>query len=166
MVFDSRANFWLFRPPKAWWSQTRRQRSTSRSLALIYFVHLVERWEDYAMNFVIVIRGRQGETPGKSNRKKKSNAASTTSSTWLQLPNRREYHPLNSRQPRETLSGIKKRRTPCWICYNHLQKDYKNEMHLPQLRQPGVNFHMNLSKKNLVMRNFPRLSRMQGGCSG
>ena len=96
----------------------------------------------------------------------KSNAASTTSSTWLQLPNRREYHPLNSRQPRETLSWKKKRRTPCWMCYNHLQKDYKNEMHLPQLRQPGVNFHMNLSKKNLLMRNFPRLSPMQGGCSG
>ena len=28
----------------------------------------IERWEDYAMNLVIVSRGRQGETPGKSKR--------------------------------------------------------------------------------------------------
>ena len=53
-------------------------------------------WEDYAMNLVILIRDRQ---------------------------ERRQYHPLNSRQPRESLSENKQWRTPRWICYNHLQKD-------------------------------------------
>ena len=34
--FNSQAKFWIFRPPMASWSQTRKQRSTSRSLALTY----------------------------------------------------------------------------------------------------------------------------------
>ena len=33
--FVSQAKFWIFRPPKALWSQTRNQRPTSTSLALI-----------------------------------------------------------------------------------------------------------------------------------
>ena len=46
-----------------------------------------------------------------------------------------------------------------WTCYNHLQKDYKIEMHLPQLRQLGVAQSMMLSKNNLLVRNFhPLLS--------
>ena len=35
-LFDSEAKFWIFRPPMALWSQTRKQRSTSRRLALIH----------------------------------------------------------------------------------------------------------------------------------
>ena len=83
-----------------------------------------------------------------------------TSSPWLQLSNRRQYHPLNSRQPRDTLSENKKWRTPCWICCNHLQKDWKNEMLIPQPRQLGVTLRMKLSQNNLVMRNFPWLPPM------
>ena len=44
------------------------------------------------------------------------NAASKTWSPWLQLPNRRLYHPLSCRQLQETLSEKKKWRTPCWLC--------------------------------------------------
>ena len=35
-LFDSLAKIWIFRPPMALWSQARKQRSTSRSAALIY----------------------------------------------------------------------------------------------------------------------------------
>ena len=48
-------------------------------------------------------------------------------------------------------------RTPCWICCNHLQKDWKNEMLTPQPRQLGVTLRMKLSQNNLVMRNCPWL---------
>ena len=48
----------------------------------------------------------------------------------------------------------KKWRTPCWICYNHLQKEWKNEMHLPGLRQLGATLRMKLSKNSLMVRNF------------
>ena len=46
-------------------------------------------------------------------------------------------HPLNSRQPEETLSE-KKWRTPCWVCGGHVQKDQKSTMHLPQLQKIGA----------------------------
>ena len=39
-LFDSTAKSWTFRPPEALWSQTRKQMSTSRNLALM--VHLLE----------------------------------------------------------------------------------------------------------------------------
>ena len=38
-------------------------------------------------------------------------------------PNRRQYHPSNSRQPKETLSENKKWCTPVWTGYNHEQND-------------------------------------------
>ena len=41
------------------------------------------------------------------------------------------------------------------------QKDWKNEMHLPQLRQLEVAPRMKLSKNNLLMRYFPRLPPMR-----
>ena len=39
---------------------------------------------------------------------------------------------------------------------SHLQKDQKNEMHLPQLRQLRVTLHMQLSKNNLIIIIFPQ----------
>ena len=60
----------------ALWSQTRKQRSTSRSLALIYGyiwckIHRqCHRREDFAVCLVIVIRGHQEKLPRLSNGKK------------------------------------------------------------------------------------------------
>ena len=42
-----------------------------------------------------------------------------------------------------------------------LQKDQKNKMHLPQLRQLGVVLSMKLSKNNLLVINFHLLSPMR-----
>ena len=88
----------------ALWSQTRKQRCTSGSLAFIHgyirwkIRHQCYHWEDYAMNWVILVRGRQEKLlyyqKKKKKNRKKSNAASKTSSPWLQLPNRKLYHPL------------------------------------------------------------------------
>ena len=43
----------------------------------------------------------------------------------------------------------------------HQLKDWKNKMHLPQLRQLRVTVSIELSKKNLLMMNFPWLPPMQ-----
>ena len=47
------------------------------------------------------------------------------------------------------MSENKKWKTPCWICYNNLPKDWKNEIHHPQLRQLGVALRMKLSDEKL-----------------
>ena len=55
------AKSWTIRPPTALWSQTHKQKSASRSLALFFgwtwwkIQHQCNRWEDYAMNLVILI---------------------------------------------------------------------------------------------------------------
>ena len=43
---------------------------------------------------------------------------------------------------------------------SHLQKEQKHTMHLPQLQKLGVTLSM-LSRKNLLMTNFSRLSPMR-----
>ena len=62
----------------------------------------------YAMSKVILDRARQEKLPDYEKVRKSSNAASKTSSPWWQLLNRMQYHPLNSRQPENTLSDKKK----------------------------------------------------------
>ena len=49
-------------------------------------------------------------------------AAWKIASSWLHLPNRRQYHPLNFQQPKETLSENKQEvEDNSRICFNHLQ---------------------------------------------
>ena len=155
------------------WSQTHKRRSTSRRLALIYGyiwwkIHRqYYRWEDYAMNLVILVRGREEKLPDCHKVRKWPNATSKkTSSQWLQLPNRRQYRPLNFRQPGENIKREKVEDTILDLLKNLLQKDWKNEMHLPQLRQLGVILSMKLSKNNLLMRNIFRLFLVRGRYSG
>ena len=64
-------------------------------------------WEVCAMSMVILIRGRQEKLPDYQKVRKWSNAASKTSSPWYQLPNKKLYHPLDPRQPKENLEREK-----------------------------------------------------------
>ena len=69
--------FWVFRPPVAFWFQTRRSRSISWSLALIcgYVWWKILRqcycWEDHAMSLVFLCRGASGNTSRSENKCKK-----------------------------------------------------------------------------------------------
>ena len=66
---DSEAKSWTLRPTTALWSQTHKQRSTTRSLALIdgcmwwNILRQCYHQEDCAMHLVILIRGRQEKLP-------------------------------------------------------------------------------------------------------
>ena len=68
-LINKQAKFWMFRPPMAWWCRPRKQRSTSRSLALVSgdiwwnFLRPCCHWEDNAMNLFNLTRGRQEKFP-------------------------------------------------------------------------------------------------------
>ena len=112
-LFDSQANFWIFRPPLALCSQTQAN-VYIKELGACLWVHLVKGSPS------VLSLGRlcnelgyccswpTEETPRVSKGKK----VIECNIEKLRLHGCR-YHPLNSRHPRETLSENKKWRTPC-----------------------------------------------------
>ena len=156
--FDSSSNSWNFRPPMPLSSQTRKRRSTSRNLALICWRSCVSAIVGKIMQriwlflFVAVRRTPQivkrEERDRMQHRKLRPRGCShqTEGITifWIY------------RQPRDILSDHKKWRTPCSICYDHLQKHKRYEMHLLHLQKLGVIVSVKLSKNKEKQRNFAR----------
>ena len=88
--------------PKALCSQTRKQKSTTRTWRLSLGscggrFNISAIVGKTAMNLAILIRGGQEKLPDCQKVRKVSNAASKTSLPWLQFPKRKQHHPLNSR---------------------------------------------------------------------
>ena len=101
---------------------------------------------------VILIRGWQKETPRFP--KKEGNRIATTSNTsfpLLQLANKCPHHPLNSRQPTETLSKNKLEDTMLGLGCICLNSD--------KLGWP----YAWSCRRSLLLRNFPRLPPMRWG---
>ena len=137
-------------------SETRQRKSTSRSLALAHgyiwwkipVSTVVGKTLQWSWLFLFVADWRK--LPDYQKVRKLSNATSKKLRRMVEVPHRRQYHPVNVRQPKKALSENKMWRTPCWIRYN-----------LPQLRHLWVTLSMKLSKNNLLMTYFPRLSSMR-----
>ena len=110
-IFDNGATFWIFRPPMALLSHTRQRKSTSRSLALAhgYICWQITVRTVVGKNFAMDFRGRQEENSQILKKVRKlPNATSKKLRPMVAVP---QYHPVNVREPRETLSENKKWRT-------------------------------------------------------
>ena len=90
------------------------------------------------MNWVI-LSWPSGETPRLSKGKKVVERSIENFVPMIAvIKNKKLYHPLNSRPPKDTLSEKKKLRTPCLICWSHQRKDEKKTMYLLELQMLAV----------------------------
>ena len=144
---------WIFRSPMTLWSQTHTRRSTSMNLALLYgymwwkILRQCYRWEDNAINLVVLIRGRQEELPEL---RLHGCSYQTESSTihWILDSQGTPWARTRSGGHHAGSATTIYRRTGRTRCL------------FPQPRQLGVTLRMKLSQNNLMMRNFPWLPPM------
>ena len=148
----------------ALWSQTHKRRSTSRNLTLICgyiwwkILRQCCRWEDYAMNLVVLIRGRQDKLPDYHNGNKVIECRIANFVHVKGVTTQKAVPSVGFSSARGNfLSGRKDVEDTMLDLLNHLQMDWKNEMHLHQLQQLEVTLRMKSSKNNFMMRNFLRL---------
>ena len=110
---------------------------------------------------LVIFRGRHEKLSEYQKARKLSNCCIENFVPWLQLPHRRQYHPSNSRQLRETLGGEEVEDTMLDLLNPFTEGFQVRAAYLPQLRQLEVTFGMKLSKNYILKRNFLRLSPMR-----